>query len=120
VLQSSRHVRVVVGGETVADTHRPRLLFETGLPVRYYIPEEDVRMDLLKPSESLTSCPYKGTARYWSIKTGDKVLKDGVWSYPDPIPECPKVKDLFCFYNERVDAIFVDDELMPVPNTPWS
>lgn len=120
VLQSSRHVRVVAAGETVADTRRPRLLFETGLPTRYYIPKEDVRMDLLEPSTTTSRCPYKGVACYWSAKVGDKVVKDAVWSYPDPIPECPKIKGLLCFFNERVDAIYVDGELMPVPKTRWS
>ncbi len=120
VLQGSRHVRVVVAGETVADTRRPRLLFETGFPTRYYIPEEDVRMDLLEPSATTSGCPYKGDARYWSVKVGDEVAKDVVWSYPDPIPECPKIKGLLCFFNERVEAIYVDGDRLPVPQTPWS
>ena len=120
VLHSSRHVRVVVGGETVADTRRPRLLFETGLPTRYYIPKLDVRMDLLEPTDKTTRCPYKGKASYWSATVGDRVFKDIVWSYPAPIPECPKIENLLSFFNEKVDAIYVDDELMPVPKTPWS
>jgi uncharacterized protein (DUF427 family) len=120
VLNSSRHVQVVVLGETVADTRRPRLLFETGLPTRYYIPKWDVRMDLLVPSETTTACPYKGRAMYWSVKAGDAIAEDVVWSYPFPIPECPKIENLMAFYNEHVDAIYVDDELVPVPKTPWS
>lgn len=120
VLQSSRHVQVVVGGTVVADTQRPRLLFETGLLTRYYIPKLDVRMDLLIPTETRTRCPYKGEAIYWSVKLGDVVVKDLVWSYPAPIPECPKIENLLCFFNERVDAIYVDGERQPVPQTPWS
>jgi uncharacterized protein (DUF427 family) len=112
-------VRVVVDGEVVADTHRPRLLFETSLPTRYYIPKTDVRMDLLEPTQTSTQCPYKGKAVYWSVRLGDKVLKDLVWGYPFPIPECPKIENLVCFYNEKVD-IYVDDELQPRPETPWS
>ena len=119
-LSSSRHVRVVLGGETVADSRRPYLLFETGLPTRYYLPQEDVRMDLLEPTDSRSRCPYKGMARYWTANIGDNVYQDIVWSYPDPIPECPKIKGLLCFFNEKVDAIYVDGELMPVPQTPWS
>ena len=119
VLHSSRHVRVVIAGETVAETRRPRLLFETGLPTRYYIPKVDVRLDLLRPSQTTTRCPYKGKASYWSVKIGDAEFKDFVWSYPAPIPECPKIENLLCFFNERVD-IYVDDELMPKPRTPWS
>jgi len=119
VLSSSRHVRVAVAGETVAETRRPRLLFETGLPTRYYIPKADVRLDLLVPTDSQTQCPYKGKARYWSAGAGGKVEKDIAWSYPFPIPECPKIENLVAFYNERAD-IWVDGELQPKPETPWS
>jgi uncharacterized protein (DUF427 family) len=119
VLAGSRHVRVVINGETVADTRRPALLFETSLPTRYYIPQEDVRMDLLEPTRYTTRCPYKGTATYWSARIGDHVEKDVVWCYADPIPECPKIKGLLCFFNERVD-LYVDGELQARPLTPWS
>ncbi|RMG99104.1 MAG: DUF427 domain-containing protein [Chloroflexi bacterium] len=118
-LPSSRHVRVVVDGVTVADTKRPFLLFETGLPTRYYIHPDDIRMDLLEPTDTQTQCPYKGVASYWSVKIGDKIYKDIVWGYMDPIPECPKIKGLLCFYNEKVD-IYVDGELQERPQTPWS
>ena len=73
VLASSRPVRVVIGGETVAETRRPYLLFETSLPTRYYIPAEDVRMDLLEPGSLKTRCPYKGVASYWLVKLGERV-----------------------------------------------
>ena len=92
VVNSARPVKVIVGGETVAETTRARFLYETRLPTRYYIPPEDVRMDLLVSSDQVTACPYKGTARYWSVKIGDRVFPDIVWSYPEPIPECPKIK----------------------------
>jgi uncharacterized protein (DUF427 family) len=119
VLDSSRHVKVSVEGQVVAETSRPRLLFETGLPTRYYIPKVDVRMDLLQPTSSTTACPYKGRASYWSVKIGDNDLEDLVWSYPAPIPECSKIENLICFYNEKVD-IEVDGELQERPKTPWS
>lgn len=119
VLNSTRHVKVVVNGETVAETSRPRLLFETSLPTRYYIPRLDVRMDLLEPTSSTTACPYKGTASYWSVRAGGEVFKDLVWGYPAPIPECPKIENLLSFYNEKVD-LYVDGELQPKPKTPWS
>ena len=120
VLNSSRHVRVVIGGETVAETRRPRLLFETNLPPRYYIPKADVRMELLEPTDTSTSCPYKGTARYWSVNVSGRTYRDYAWSYPAPIPECPKIENLVAFFNERVDAIYVDGEQVAVPVTPWS
>jgi uncharacterized protein (DUF427 family) len=77
---SSRPVRVVVGGETVAETTRAHFLFETNMPTRYYIPKEDVRMDLLSPTESQTRCPYKGVASYWSATIGGETFDDVVWT----------------------------------------
>ncbi len=120
VVNSSRPVRVIVGGETVAQSTRARFLYETRLPTRYYIPPEDVRMDLLVPSDKVTACPYKGTAHYHTVKVGDRVFPDIVWHYPDPIAECPKIKGYLCFFNERVDDIQIDGVSMPRPVTPWS
>ncbi len=120
VVASSRHVQVVVGGQIVADTKRARFLFETRLPTRYYIPPEDVRMDLLVPSDKATACPYKGKARYHSVRVGQEVFPDIVWFYPEPIAECPKIKGHLCFFNELVDEIRVDGVAVPRPVTPWS
>ena len=121
VLDSSRHVRIVVGGETVAETRQAVFLFETGFPTRYYVPEGDVRMDVLESVDLQTRCPYKGIATsYWTIKVEGKVLKNSVWSYRDPLPHVRKIKGHLCFYNERVEAIYVDEELMAKPITPWS
>ncbi|HEX9032169.1 MAG TPA: DUF427 domain-containing protein [Streptosporangiaceae bacterium] len=120
VLHSSRHVRVVMLGETVAETTRPRLLFETNLPTRYYIPPRDVRLDLLVASETSTQCPYKGVASYYGVRAGDTVARDVAWTYRFPIPECPKIEGLICFFNEKVDAIFLDGAELPKPRTPWS
>jgi uncharacterized protein (DUF427 family) len=119
VLNSSRHVRVEVDGQTVAETRRPRLLFETYLPTRFYIPKLDVRMDLLEETDTVTSCPYKGQARYWKLRAPGGTTKDIAWSYPFPIPECPKIENLVAFFNERAD-IYVDGELQPRPKSPWS
>jgi uncharacterized protein (DUF427 family) len=118
-VHSSRHVRVEVDGQVVAETNRPVLLFETGLPTRYYIPKLDVRMDLLEASDTVTHCPYKGSAVYWSLPVGDKTYHDFVWSYPTPIPEIPKIENLLCFYNEKVD-LFVDGEKQVRPVSPFS
>ena len=119
VLLSSRHVRVEVNGETVAETRRPHLLFETSLPTRYYIPAEDVRMELLEPSHLHTRCPYKGTAGYWHVNAGGQRVRNLVWSYRETIPENPRIRDLLCFFNEQVD-LYVDGELQQRPITPWS
>ncbi|MEU1983801.1 DUF427 domain-containing protein [Nocardia sp. NPDC019395] len=118
ILASSRHVRVEIGGVTVADSRTPRILFETGLPARYYLPLTDLRMDLLRPSDTRTSCPYKGNADYWSIEVGGNVYPDLVWIYRTPTPESQKVAGLACFYNEKVD-IYIDGELQDRPKTPF-
>jgi uncharacterized protein (DUF427 family) len=120
VLPSKRHIRVVVDGQVMADTRRPRLLFETNHPVRYYIPHDDIRMELLVPSATKSRCPYKGPACYWSAKIGDQVFEDMAWGYMDPIPECPKIKGLICFFHERGAEIYVDGERVPPPKTKWA
>lgn len=119
-IRSSRQVQIIVGGETVADSTNACFLFETGLPVRYYLPEADVRMDLLTSSETRSSCPYKGDAIYWSVNAGGSLHEDIVWGYPDPIPECPKIKNLMCFFNERIEDILVDGKSIPKVKTKWS
>jgi uncharacterized protein (DUF427 family) len=117
VLNSSRHVKVVLDGEVIAETRRPRLLFETSLPTRYYIPKIDVRLDLLEPSSTITQCPYKGNAQYYSVRVGETLHQDVIWYYPFPIAECPKIANLLAFYNERVE-LYVDGELQERPRRP--
>jgi uncharacterized protein (DUF427 family) len=118
-LHSSRHVRVSVDGVALADSVRPVLLFETSLPTRYYLPAEDVRRELLTPSDTVSVCPYKGRARYWSVRAGDAVHPDLVWSYPDPVAALPVVRDRLCFFDERVD-VEVDGVPVARPESPWS
>jgi uncharacterized protein (DUF427 family) len=110
---------VEIDGVTVAESGQPRILFETGLPPRYYLPLTDVRMDLLRPSDSQSHCPYKGTAGYWSVDTGHGVHPDVVWIYRLPLPESQKVAGLACFYNEKVD-LYLDGELQGRPRTQFS
>ncbi len=119
ILSSSRHVQVAVNGLTVADSRHPRLLFETGLPTRYYLPLVDVRMDLLRPSTTVSRCPYKGTASYWSVQAGDELVPDLAWSYPSPLAESAKIAGLVSFFNEKVD-LTVDGVLQDRPKTPFS
>jgi uncharacterized protein (DUF427 family) len=109
VLASSRHVVLELGGQVLAESRRPLLLFETGLPTRYYLPRADVRAELLRDSGTTTGCPYKGTARYHDVVVDGTVHDDLVWCYPDPIPEAGRIAGLLCFYDERVDLI-VDGE----------
>lgn len=119
IVQGSRHVTVIVDGETVADSNHPVLLFETGLPTRYYLPKLDVRMDWLVPSEKITGCAYKGKAQYYSLKIGQKTVPDIAWYYTYPTTETTKIAGRIAFFNERVD-LYVDGVKQPRPVTPWS
>ena len=119
VLQSSRHIKVVVDGAAVADSKRPWVLFETSLPTRYYVPKHDARMDLLEPSDTVTRCPYKGEAHFYSVRIGDKLHQDLAWIYRYPMLECLKIQGHLGFLNEKVD-IYEDNKLLPRPETPWS
>jgi uncharacterized protein (DUF427 family) len=115
VLPSSRHVRIEVDGETVADTVRPHLLFETGLPTRYYLPRVDVRMDLLEKLDTVTHCPYKGAADHFSVAGHE----DLAWSYPTPLPESTRVAGLVAFLDEKVD-VYVDGVRQERPKTKFA
>ncbi|MPZ62460.1 MAG: DUF427 domain-containing protein [Propionibacteriales bacterium] len=119
ILASARRVRVEVDGVTVADSTSPRLLFETGLPTRYYLPKTDVRLDLLESSEKVTHCPYKGTTEYFSVRVGERLHPDLAWSYSTPLPESQKIAGLVCFSDEHVD-VYVDGVLQERPKTPFS
>lgn len=116
ILPSSRRVEVVLGGEVIADSRRALFLFETGLPTRYYFPSEDVRLDLMTDSETHTSCPYKGHARYWDAQGNEDIA----WSYPKPIHEAADVVDYISFFDELVDEVRVDGAVMLRPQTKWS
>lgn len=119
VVESSKRIEVSVNGVKVADSARPMVLFETGLPTRYYLPKTDVRLDLLERTELHTACPYKGTADYWSVRTEHGIAKNVIWGYETPIPEIPKIAGRLCFYDEKVD-VSVDGVLQERPNTKWS
>jgi uncharacterized protein (DUF427 family) len=110
ILPGSRHVRIDVGGTTVAESTKPALLFETGLPVRYYLPKTHVRMDLLTANDSTSHCPYKGKAEYWSLRHDD-LRANIAWSYRTPLPESQKIAGLISFYTEKVD-LYVDGVLI--------
>ncbi|MGZ4768244.1 MAG: DUF427 domain-containing protein [Ilumatobacteraceae bacterium] len=119
-LRSSRHVEIRINDETIADTRRPVLLFETGLPTRHYIPKVDVRLDLLRPSSTTTACPYKGIAGYFSVAVpGRPAVEDIAWVYPKPIVQVPTIENHICFFDERV-AGFVEGGLQSRPITRWS
>jgi uncharacterized protein (DUF427 family) len=119
VLDTTRHVRVSVGGEVIADTTRAKVIFETGLPPRWYFPPEDVRAEALVDSDTRTGCAYKGFASYKSVKAGGEIEEDLVWFYEDPRREAAPIKNHLAFFNERVD-LELDGELQERPVTQWS
>jgi uncharacterized protein (DUF427 family) len=110
-LASTRAVRVEVDGRTVAESSRPVLLFETGLPPRCYLPRDDVDTAVLRPSGTHSECPYKGVASYHHVVVGDRRHEDLVWYYPDPLPGLSAIRDRLAFYNDRA-AITADGQRM--------
>jgi uncharacterized protein (DUF427 family) len=116
---SSRHVRIELDGEVLAESRRPRLVFETKLAVRFYLPREDIRMDLLRPSPTRTICAYKGLASYFALELGERTVADIAWTYEDPLPDAAELTGYVSFYDERVDVI-VDGEQRRRPRTAWS
>ena len=119
VYPTSRRVRILVDGAVLADTTRARILFESNLPPRYYIPREDVQIDLLETSSKVTRCAYKGLAQHWHLRIGDALHDDLAWTYPEPQHDAEPVRDLIAFYNERVD-VEIDGEVGERPTTQWS
>jgi uncharacterized protein (DUF427 family) len=115
IVHSSRHVRVEIDGETVAESSTPIMLFEPPLPPRFYLAPEDVRTDLLSPSDKRTYCAYKGQASYLSLPGADDVA----WTYVEPLREAAEVTGRIAFFNERADIV-VDGEPLQRPVTPWS
>lgn len=119
ILDSARHIRIEIDGTTVAESSNAKLLFETGLPVRYYLPKTDVAMEYLTPTDHVTECPYKGQARYWNVTVDGTLHENIVWGYDYPLPESQKIGGLVSFYNEKLD-IYVDGELESKPTTKFS
>jgi uncharacterized protein (DUF427 family) len=124
-LRSDRPVRVELDGVVLADSRSPVMVFETGLPTRYYVNRTDVRFEHLVPSGTVTSCPYKGTTSgYWSVQAGGPdsqgpVRKDLAWSYDFPTRQLLPIAGLIAFYNEKVDT-FLDGEPLDRPQTHFS
>jgi uncharacterized protein (DUF427 family) len=102
-------VRVEIDGVVVAETERARVLREGGLPPRYYIPRDDVRLELLVRTDHATTCPFKGGASYWSIELDNVRHENIVWSYEEPIEAVAEIAGLLSFYNDRVELV-IDGE----------
>jgi uncharacterized protein (DUF427 family) len=116
-LRSTRHVRVELDGAVLAESSAPVMVFETGLPTRYYLNRTEVNLAHLVPTATVTSCPYKGqTSGYWTVRIGDARYSDLAWAYDFPTRELLPIAGMIAFYNELVDII-VDSELLPRPKT---
>ena len=111
ITPSDSHVEVSVGGELLAKTDRALRLEETGLPARYYIPKDDVRMDLLRPTDFHTSCPFKGEASYWSADIGGRSYDGIVWAYETPIDSVPELAGHVSFYPDRAEVVVDGEQL---------
>ena len=118
-LPSARSVEVKVAGRTVAKSSSAVHLLETGLPTRYYLPLSSVDQSVLRKSDLITRCPYKGEAEYYDVVIGGSVTKNLVWYYRLPTHESAAVAGLVCFYNEKVD-ILLDGELLERPKTGFA
>jgi uncharacterized protein (DUF427 family) len=119
VVDTSRHVVVSRDGETLAESRRARVIFETSLPPRWYVPREDVRVELA-PTDLDTICAYKGHASYWTARPHDgEPLENIAWTYREPLHDAARVRDMVCFFNEHVD-LDVDGERQERPRTPWA
>ncbi|MGY6501930.1 MAG: DUF427 domain-containing protein [Acidimicrobiales bacterium] len=105
-----RRVRARFGGETILDTTRGKLLHESNILPVLYVPEEDVRTELLEPTDNSTHCPFKGDAAYWTIRVGDRTSENAAWGYPEPVEGAEWLRWHVAFYWDRVDAWFDEDE----------
>ena len=119
-LRSARTVRVELDGTVLAESSSPVMVFETGLPTRYYLDRTAVDFTWLVPSDTVTACPYKGTTSgYWSVRAGGTVHADLAWSYDFPTRELLPIAGLIAFYNEKVDT-FLDGQQLERPHTHFS
>ena len=115
-----KRVRVVFNGVTIADSRRALRVHETRLQPVFYLPRDDVRMDLTERSEYRTHCPFKGNASYWSLRVGDEVSENALWSYETPTREAQPITEYVAFYRNRMDAWLDEDdevEIDPVTDT---
>jgi uncharacterized protein (DUF427 family) len=113
-------VRAVFGGETVVDNHSVKLLHETGHLSVYYLPEEDLRGDLLEPTDHTTHCPFKGDASYRSVRVEDRIAEYAVWTYPEPLEDAPPILGYVALYHDAMDKwLEEDEEVFGHPHDPY-
>jgi uncharacterized protein (DUF427 family) len=118
---SPKRVRVIVAGETIADSRQAMLLQESGAQPSYYFPPDDVRAEVLSATERHTHCPKKGDASYYTIRVGETELENAAWYYPEPLPDAPpQLRGLIAFYFDRMDRwLEEDEEIVGHPRDPY-
>lgn len=109
---TDRHIRVIFGGVTLADTRRAMRVLETSHPPVFYIPPADIRMEHLAPTSHATFCEWKGAAAYYTVAVGERVERDAAWYYPRPTAPFAAIAGFVAFYPGKMDACYVDDELV--------
>ena len=109
---TDKPVQIVFNGTTIADTHRALRVLETSHPPTYYIPLDDIREEYLLPSPGDSWCEWKGRAKYFTVRVGEKSAQSVAWFYPDPTPAFAAIKDHVAFYPAPMDACYVDGELV--------
>jgi drug/metabolite transporter (DMT)-like permease/uncharacterized protein (DUF427 family) len=107
---TSQHVRVIFGGQVIADTRQAKRVLETSHPPGYYIPPQDIRMEYLERTTHASWCEWKGRARYYTVTVGDLQAINAAWSYPQPVAAYAAIQDYVAFYPQKMDACFVDGE----------
>ncbi len=115
-VRTNRHLTVTAADEVLVDTTETMGVYETALEPRLYVSRDAVRMDLLRPSETITHCPYKGDAAHFHVSLGDIEIQDAAWSYEDPLPEAAAIRRMVCFYDKRVQV----EHNIPPPAMPPS
>jgi uncharacterized protein (DUF427 family) len=119
-LRSSRHVRIELDGLVLAESTAPVMVFETGLPTRHYVDRTSVHFEHLRPTDTVTECPYKGrTSGYWSVHTPERLYPDLGWTYDFPMRQLLPIAGMIAFFDEKVD-VFVDGDLQERPKTHFS
>ena len=110
VEDSSKHIKVILNGVVIVDTHRAKRILETSHPPVYYLPPEDVKMGYFTPTSRTTYCEFKGAASYYTIQVGDKTLSNGAWYYRKPTKGYESITNYIALYPSQMDACYVDDE----------
>jgi uncharacterized protein (DUF427 family) len=106
-------IRALLGGETVIDTTAGKLLYESSLPPQLYVPQADVRADLIEPTGHTTHCPFKGDASYWTVRAGGKTSENALWGYPEPIESAAWLLGYVAAYRDRFDTWYDEDDELP-------